>query len=72
VHCYILLRVADNKTVSQHDSELEHTTVRIPNDLKVRAKVVAAQTPGGSLQQLVIEGLELRLAQVEKGPGRKP
>jgi hypothetical protein len=58
--------VIDTKTVAHIDIDpgTTQTTVRVPDELHVRAKVAGAQA-GITLQQLFLEGMELRLSLLE-------
>jgi hypothetical protein len=47
-------------------------TVRVPQELWRRAKHAAADIPGGTMQQLLAEGLELRLKQLDSQSAKKP
>lgn len=60
------ISVVDTKTVAQQDNDLEQTTVRLSGELRMRAKMAAIPAKS-TLQQLFVEGLELRLALLEGG-----
>jgi hypothetical protein len=46
------------------------TTIRLPDDLLKRAKLFAVESDT-TLQQLIIEGLQARLAETPRKGGRK-
>lgn len=58
--------VADTKTLTQHDAEQVQTTIRMPVSLNTRAKIAIAPFQGMSINQLCIEGLEIRVKQLEE------
>jgi hypothetical protein len=46
--------------------EMEKTTINLPRDLKLRARLHAVET-GRDLQDLIAEGLRLVLARAKRG-----
>lgn len=53
-------------TLSRSEGAPVAATAKLPYELWVRAKKIFIERPSLSLQQLLVEGLELRLKQLEK------
>lgn len=63
--------MVDTKKASYQDADEEkQTTIRLPKELRIRVATAAA-THDTSLNQLVIDGLEIRLDQLDKKSIRK-
>jgi len=57
--------VAETKTLTQNDTEIVQTTFRLPEEFLRQVKMAAAEY-GTTINQMCLDGLQLRLKQLRE------